>query len=222
MALPVVPILVAVVAIAAAASGGSRRRRPTTEIIFEDDELILPGGDDIIPGGDGGFTEWTPPGQVPTKMTRADRTIMLEEIREVVAYLESQFGRMPGLADFLVVLAYRESNFNPNVTGAGSRANAARGLYQMRPGTVFKSRWGTEGLPPDIIYDPIVSTAFAISHIKDAARRSAAEGRAADWFAIRRWWGFPNRIHDHDRTRWPEWSHQRRGHRRLRRRGKAG
>ena len=137
---------------------------------------------------------------------RGERGEMLEEIRRMVGHLESQFGPMPGLADFLVATAFRESNFNPRAQ-ANTSSNAARGLYQMRPNSVFKAGWGTENLSDvGLIFDPVVATVFAVQHVADAARASMVRGeqRPATWAAVRRWWGYPSRVHDHGRDL--EWS----------------
>lgn len=142
----------------------------------------------------------------PSSMSRSDRRAMLDEIRSMVAHVESQFGPMPGLADFLVATAFRESNFNPHVQ-AENTSNSARGLYQMRPNTVFKDRWGTGNLSDaTLLFDPVVSTAFAIAHVYDGDNASQQRGSqvSADWGDIRRWWGLPSRVHDHDLDR--EWS----------------
>jgi hypothetical protein len=137
------------------------------------------------------------------KMTRQQRIAMMAEIRKMSAYASSRFGMMPYLADYLTVVGYIESRFNPTSVNPEIRTNknAARGLFGMRPDTAFKESDGLEGLRsrPNLLLNPIWAFCTAVNHIAQADQRSLQKaGREADWFAVRRWWGYPHLVSDYD------------------------
>lgn len=138
------------------------------------------------------------------KMTHAQRVAMMMEVRKMAAYTSSRFGMMPYLADYLTVVGFLESRFNPTTANPEIKRNpknAARGLFGMRPETAFKSSDGLEGLraKPNLLLNPIWAFCTAVNHIAQADERSLQKvGLEADWVAVRRWWGHPQLLTDYD------------------------
>lgn len=129
---------------------------------------------------------------------------MLEEIRNMSLYYSGTFGSMPFLADYLVVIGFRESSFNPRAVNPQVKTdplNAARGLFGMRPETAFKSKNGLEHMrsTPNALLDPRWAFVTAVDHVWRACdtvyRRS---GASTNYAAVRRYWGYPSLVHDFD------------------------
>lgn len=137
-------------------------------------------------------------------MGNAERGAMLNEIRSMSHHYSNKFGSMPLLADYLTVIGFRESNFNPASTNPGVKTNpenAARGLFGMRPRTAFKTKNGLEHLLPypNTLLNPRWAFVTAVDHVWracDAMDRKS--GASADYAAVRRWWGTPHLVHDRD------------------------
>lgn len=137
------------------------------------------------------------------KMTHEQRLAMMVEIRKMSAYTSSRFGMMPHLMDYLTVVGYIESRFNPTSINPEYRKNknAARGLFGMRPETAFKESNTLESLlsKPNALLNPVMAFCTAVGHIADADQRSRQKvGRGADWLAARRWWGRPHLVSDYN------------------------
>jgi len=136
--------------------------------------------------------------------TRADRIKYLDEIRSMSTWYSNTFGSMPYLADYLTVVAYIESRFNPAAANPEIKRNpmnAARGLFGQRPQYMFKEENGLEALKsrPNLIHNPKWAFVTAVFHIWDADRTVIRQtNREADWASIRRWWGYPSKIYDFD------------------------
>ena len=118
------------------------------------------------------------------------------QIRRVVAQIETVTGPWPGLADYLIAVAYWESSHrdgtppNPNACRAPCGPNSERGLFQIRPSTA-----GVES-NPDILYDPTVAVAAATDLVYRLATKWDAPGQTVDWLAIRRGWRLPKLVKD--------------------------
>lgn len=136
--------------------------------------------------------------------TREDRVRYLNEIRSMSIWYSKTFDSMPYLADYLTVVAYIESRFNPAAANPEIKrnpTNAARGLFGQRPQYMFKEENGLEALKgrPNLIHDPRWAFVTAVFHIWDADQTVIRRaGREADWASIRRWWGYPSKIYDFD------------------------
>lgn len=129
---------------------------------------------------------------------------MLDEIRNMSEHYSYNFGSMPYLADYLTVVAYRESNFNPNAINPQVKTdptNAARGLFQLRPETAFKEKNGLEHMlsTPNALLNPRWAFVTAVDHVwRGCNAVDRKSGASADYAAIRRWWGWPSLVHDFD------------------------
>lgn len=126
-----------------------------------------------------------------------------EEIRQWVynnakAYSE-EYGVFPGLEDFLMGVGYRESRFTPTAQN-GTERNSARGLFQMRPDSAFRSTNGLTHLreKPELLLEKEWAMVTAIDYIARAAERSKQEGIPIDFMAVRRWWALPKLLWDKD------------------------
>lgn len=136
---------------------------------------------------------------------KADRAAMLNEIRSMSFHYSSEFGSMPLLADYLTVIGFRESNFNPAVSNPeikNNPQNAARGLFGMRPQTAFQKSNGLEGMlsHPNALLNPRWSFVCAVDGVWRACNRVSRELGATNtnYAAVRRWWGWPNLVTDFD------------------------
>ncbi len=133
---------------------------------------------------------------------KADRVAMLNEIRGMSIHYSNEFGSMPFLADYLTVVAFRESNFNPasiNPEVKTNPQNAARGLFGMRPETAFKSKNGLESLRsnPNALLNPRWAFVTAVDHVWRACNTVYNKsGSSTNYVAVRRWWGRPHLVHD--------------------------
>ncbi len=135
-------------------------------------------------------------------MNKQQRYAMMLEIRKMSAFASNKFGMMPFLADYLTVVGYIESRFNPSLANPEIKknpSNAARGLFGMRPESAFASSNGLIGLRirPNLLLNPIWAFCTAVDYVAraDEAARERS-GRRADWLSVRRWWGRPTLIHD--------------------------
>ncbi len=125
------------------------------------------------------------------------------DIREMARRVEAVTGPWPGLADYLVAVAFWESSGRDGGpsnacacekwhTGGKCKPNAARGLYQIRPvtadvpGVVDNPAW---------LYDPAFATAAATWLIW-RLQKNRSPGRAVNWLAIRRGWKLPSLVTD--------------------------
>lgn len=135
---------------------------------------------------------------------KEDRAAMLNEIRSMSFHYSNEFGSMPLLADFLTVTAFRESNFNPAATNPEVKtnpANAARGLFGMRPKSVLRPDNGLEFLrsSPNVLLNPRWSFVCAVDHVWRACDKVYGKmGTGTNWTAVRRWWGYPSLVTDFD------------------------
>lgn len=136
------------------------------------------------------------PGSKPAPLS-AEREQWRREIRE----LADKLG-WPGLADFLVVVAWGESRFNPNAANPEGGSNGARGWFQIRPRSGLVGP--LEGADPDLLFDKRIAVAVAADY---AWRLHKYRGPRAmvgvDWGAIRRGWAYPRLVDDY------EWSEPR-------------
>lgn len=141
------------------------------------------------------------------KMTMAERSAMLDEIRQMSAYVSNKYGASPYLGDYMTVVGYLESRFNPTSANPEIKrnpANAARGLFGMRPETAFGREDSLKHLirKPNLLLKPRWAFVTAVDYMMQADRRSrAASGREADFMATRRWWAVPKLVHDYDEVR---------------------
>lgn len=129
-----------------------------------------------------------------------DRVYWLNEIRSMSHWYSNQYG-MPFMADYLTVVGFIESNFNPSATNKKdpNPANAARGLFGMRPDTAFQEKYGLQSMNPypNALWNPRWAFVTAVHHIWFACTRVYdVQSGVVDWAAIRRWWGIPIRVHD--------------------------
>ena len=134
-------------------------------------------------------------------ITKEERQYYLNEIRSMSDWYYDTFNSMPFLSDYLITIAYRESRFNPNSINKEVKknpTNAARGLFGMRPKTVFKESNGLKKKlkRPNDLLNPKWSFVCAVDHIWRADIAAERKGYVADWVGVRRWWGIPNMIHD--------------------------
>lgn len=131
-----------------------------------------------------------------------DRLHWLNEIRAMSYWYTQKFGSMPLLADYLTVVGYIESRFNPasvNPQVKTDPLNAARGLAGMRPRSAFKSANGLEHMRsyPNALLNPRWAFVTSVDFIWQACDSVNQKGSGVtDWAAVRRWWGFPSKVHD--------------------------
>jgi len=130
------------------------------------------------------------------------RYFWLSEIRNMSNWYSNEFGSMPLLADYLTVVGFIESRFNPSAANPQIETNyenAARGFFGIRPHTAFKSANGLTFMrqTPDALYNPrwsfVIATFLIWQACNDVRQRGSGE---ADWAAVRRWWGYPSKVHD--------------------------
>lgn len=150
------------------------RRRPR--------KAITNGGDDDGQknGGD------KPP--KPGKLNAA----MIRELAAPLAHVMS----WPDLPDFLAVVAFTESGYNPKVASCAN--NKACGLYGLRYQT---SRLAELGQPPEALHDPKWAT-LADAWLSWRLGHMAYHfpGQVVDWLAIRRGMAFPKLVADVNET----------------------
>jgi hypothetical protein len=115
------------------------------------------------------------------------------EIRELAAPLAHVMS-WPDLPDFLAVVAYTESGYNPKVASCAN--NKACGLYGLRYKT---SRLAELGQPPEMLHDARWAT-FADAWLSWRLGHMGYHfpGQVVDWLAIRRGMAFPKLVADVD------------------------
>lgn len=136
-------------------------------------------------------------------VSASDRHYWLSEIRNMSHYYSDKFGSMPGLADYLTVIGYIESRFNPAAVNPQIETdpNAARGFFGIRPKTAFKDQNGLKYMrsDPNALLDPRVSFVIAVSLVWEACSKvDASQSGTPNWASIRRYWGYPSKVHDFD------------------------
>lgn len=130
-----------------------------------------------------------------------DRVYWLNEVRSMSHWYSNQYNSMPFLADYMTVVGFIESRFNPATINPEIKdnPNAARGLFGIRPETAFKTKNGLKAMRayPNALLNPrwaFVTALFSIWQACDAVHRKGSG--VADWASIRRWWGYPSKVHD--------------------------
>lgn len=111
-------------------------------------------------------------------------------IRALASRLETLYN-WPGLADFLVAVAYNESLGDPR---ALDRIGGSMGWFQLRPASANDPRVSED---PELLFDE----RWAVVTAADYAwrlRRYAAPGQRPNWLAIRRGWKYPALVRDVD------------------------
>lgn len=119
--------------------------------------------------------------------TYEERAMVMMEIQNMARWVSDRYGMMPLLSEYLTVIAFRESRFNPSLV-ASSKPNAATGLFQMRPETAFTAKNGLKEMVPysDVLFNIRWSFVMAVDGVARAAFTVTA--RDADWLSARRWW----------------------------------
>jgi|GEM_PF-3950156 len=114
-------------------------------------------------------------------------------------YVSRRYETMSGLDAFLAGTAWKESRYNAFVQNGTSR-NSARGLFQLRADSAFRSNNGLEHLrnQPDLLLDPVWNFVMAVDYAARGIERANQKGGDPDWLAIRRWWAYPHLVHDYD------------------------
>jgi len=131
-----------------------------------------------------------------------DRVYWLNEIRAMSNWYSSTYGSMNYLADYFTVVGYIESRFNPAAINPEYKTNpnnAARGLFGVRPKTAFKSANGLEYMRayPNSLLNPrwaFVTATFSVWQACDAVWDK--NSGIPNFAAVRRWWGYPSKVHD--------------------------
>ena len=132
----------------------------------------------------------------------ADRVYWLNEVRGMSNWYSNRYNSMPFLDDYLTVVGFIESRFNPSAANPEIKtnpANAARGLFGVRPEYVFKSKYNLEYMSPypNALLNPRWAFVTALHHAWWACTRVYDVGSGVvDWAAIRRWWHGPTLVHD--------------------------
>lgn len=140
----------------------------------------------------------------------ADRRRWLNEVRSMSYWYSSTYNSMPFLSDYLTAIGFIESRFNPAAVNPEIKSNpynASRGLFGMRPETAFKNSNGLEFMRahPNALLNPRWAFVTAVDHIWSACKSVDRENSGTpDWASIRRWWGYPDRVHDFNYSH--EWS----------------
>lgn len=122
-----------------------------------------------------------------------DRLAWLNGIRGMSFWVTDTYNTMPGLADFLTVVGFAESRFNPSAANPeiSTNWNAARGLFGMRPSTAELDA------EPDLLFNPYWAFVTAVDHAAKAIKAIEREQSGVpNWMAIRRWWAIPSLVHD--------------------------
>ena len=164
--------------------------------------VLAVGGLALLGGGrKGGKSSGGASGSGATK-GKAERAAMLNEIRAMSFHYSNQFNSMPVLADYMVTIGFRESNFNPDVANPeiqSNPSNAARGLFGMRPQTAFQKANGLEHMRsrPNALLDPRWAFVTAVWGVHAACNRAAKAGHTPNYAAVRRWWAYPSLTTDY-------------------------
>jgi len=126
-----------------------------------------------------------------------DRDIVAEYITDSARYVSSRYNTMKPLWKFMLATAWRESRFNP-YAAAGAKQNSARGLFQLRPNSVFTESNGLIDLRyrPDILLDPVWNFVMAVDYAARGIAKANKAGQNPDVLAIRRYWRLPSNVTD--------------------------
>jgi len=164
--------------------------------------LIAIGGAALLGGKGGGGRAGSSSGwAIKGKEGRAK---MLNEVRNMSFYYSKTFNSMPLLADYLTVVGFIESNFNPAATNPEVKSNpmnAARGLFGMRPETAFKNSNGLKGMrsSPNTLLNPRWAFVTAVDYVAQGCYQVDRDlNRGTNFAAVRRWWARPALIKDFD------------------------
>lgn len=123
-----------------------------------------------------------------------------EKLQPIAESLEVML-QWPGLSRFLQSKAYEESRFNPKAINKKEigRRNAARGLLQLRPDSVFvhdlKSMAQTQ---PEALLDARVNLVLAAWYAYRL--RTWGGGKSPTWIALARGWAYPSKVKDFAET----------------------
>ena len=126
-----------------------------------------------------------------------------DQIRGYVDRIEAVTGEWPGLAEFLIAVAYWESSHhdgtppNPAACRGSCGPTSERGLYQMRPKT---ADWAPVDSDPSLLFDPRRATALAAWGIWRLGTRWGEQGQLVDFLAVRRGWKYPRLVKDADES----------------------
>jgi len=119
-------------------------------------------------------------------------------IRAIASGIESAM-RWPGLGDFLVATAWRESRGNTNACNGACTSNSARGWFQLRPkSSVLVDQ--ALNLSADDLYNEPVSVAMAAWYAY-RLRKWRKPNQVVTWAALSRGWRYPYLVKDVDRQR---------------------
>lgn len=134
----------------------------------------------------------------PVKPMSDDREAAKQEIWTLASKLADELG-WPGLPQFMIAQAWAESRYKRNARNPEDSANAARGVFQIRP----KSAWFGADDPieanPDLLYNLPTSVAMNAWYL----HRLHKYGPDAqiDWLAERRGTAFPSLVDDFAETK---------------------
>lgn len=131
--------------------------------------------------------------------TYEERAMVMMEIQNMARWVSDRYGMMPLLSEYLTVIGFRESRFNPSLA-ASSKPNAAIGLFQMQPETAFTAKNGLKEMLPysDVLFNIRWSFVMAVDGVARAA--FTVTSRDADWLSARRWWNRWSLANDFDES----------------------
>lgn len=115
-----------------------------------------------------------------------------ERIRAYVTEVEARTGPWPGLADFLVAVAYWESRGDANAV----RSTGERGLFQMRDDS--RCLRAMDLTADELLGRERLQVLMAACHV--AVLGMAYTASPVDWLAIRRGWKVPTLVDDFAET----------------------
>ena len=126
-----------------------------------------------------------------------DRDAVASYIADSARYVSSRYNTMTPLWKFMLATAWRESRFNP-YSKAGNKQNSARGLFQLRPNSVFTESNGLISMrgQPDILLDPVWNFVMAVDYAARGIIKANNAGQNPDVLAIRRYWSYPRNVTD--------------------------
>lgn len=105
----------------------------------------------------------------------------------------------PGLPGFMLAQAYTESRFKLNAVNKqeGDKPNTARGIFQIRPSSGFKSTYFGDWslIDPTVLFRLPMSVALDAWYIH-RLNSWAPNKKDIDWLAIRRGTAFPKLVKD--------------------------
>ncbi len=126
-----------------------------------------------------------------------DRDAVASYIADSARYVSSKYNTMKPLWKFMLATAWRESRFNPNAK-VGDKQNSARGLFQLKPNSVFTEKNGLIDLRyrPEILFDPVWNFVMAVDYAARGIIKANNAGQNPDVLAIRRYWRYPRNVTD--------------------------